>query len=193
MGDSLPPIDLGTGRTAQTIVAGQYHTCALLDDSSLKCWGENDLGQLGQGDPDDRGDDPGEMGDNLKPIDLGTGRHVISVGASVFGNCALLDDGSVKCWGSNSEAQLGLGDFKNRGDEVNQMGDDLPAIDLGTGKRAVYLSADSGVSFCAILADGSLKCWGNNGWGQLGLGDYYTRGVSISDMGDALPVVDVGF
>ena len=73
MGDDLPPIDLGAGRTATAISAGTSHTCVILDDGSIKCWGWNFLGQLGQGDTDDRGDEPGEMGDALLPIDLGGG------------------------------------------------------------------------------------------------------------------------
>ncbi|HIG25022.1 MAG TPA: hypothetical protein EYQ49_03870, partial [Acidimicrobiia bacterium] len=49
MGDNLPAINLGTGRTATQIVAGFYHTCALLDDATIKCWGLNSNGQLGYG------------------------------------------------------------------------------------------------------------------------------------------------
>ncbi len=49
MGDNLPVVDLGSGRTAKVIAAGGSHTCAILDNSSIKCWGENDHGQLGLG------------------------------------------------------------------------------------------------------------------------------------------------
>jgi hypothetical protein len=72
MGDNLPAIDLGTGRTATAIAAGKWHTCALLDNSSVKCWGSGDQGRLGQGDTNRRGDNAGEMGDNLSAVDLGT-------------------------------------------------------------------------------------------------------------------------
>jgi alpha-tubulin suppressor-like RCC1 family protein len=72
MGDDLPVVDLGTGRTAKMISAGGEHTCALLDDDSVKCWGRNQYGQLGLGDTSNRGDGPGEMGDNLPVVDLGT-------------------------------------------------------------------------------------------------------------------------
>ena len=47
MGDNLPAVDLGTGRTATAISIGSQHTCALLDNVSVKCWGFNDVGQLG--------------------------------------------------------------------------------------------------------------------------------------------------
>ena len=65
MGDNLPSVDLGSGRSAKFIAAGGDHTCAILDDGSVKCWGRNDYGQLGYGDTQNRGDGAGEMGDTL--------------------------------------------------------------------------------------------------------------------------------
>ena len=98
----------------------------------LKCWGQGQGGALGLGDTITRGDDPGEMGDNLPTIELGTGR---SVAFSVVGNssaCALLDNGRVKCWGASTLGELGLGDVVTRGDTPGEMGDNLPAVDLGS-------------------------------------------------------------
>jgi len=66
----LPTVNLGTGRTATSIDAGDYHTCAVLDNASVKCWGNNDYGQLGIGNTTHMGDGSGEMGDNLNAIDL---------------------------------------------------------------------------------------------------------------------------
>eukprot|EP00961_Rhodomonas_salina_P272422 3681319-Rhodomonas_salina.1 len=66
MGDNLPAIDLGSGRTADSVHAGKYMTCALLDRArTVKCWGDNSNGQLGLGDTVYRGDSPGTMGDAL--------------------------------------------------------------------------------------------------------------------------------
>ena len=70
MSDDLAAIDLGSDRTATALVAGNAHTCALLDDATVKCWGKNDLGQLGQDDTENLGDDADEMGDDLAAIDL---------------------------------------------------------------------------------------------------------------------------
>jgi len=70
MGDNLPTVDLGAGRTARAISAGDSHTCAVLDNTSVKCWGKNESGQLGLGDDSTRGDVSGEMGDNLPVISL---------------------------------------------------------------------------------------------------------------------------
>jgi alpha-tubulin suppressor-like RCC1 family protein len=70
MGATLPPVDLGLGRTALQLTAGSAHTCARLDDGTVKCWGRNVEGQLGLGDNQDRGDGPGEMGAALPAVQL---------------------------------------------------------------------------------------------------------------------------
>jgi alpha-tubulin suppressor-like RCC1 family protein len=124
---------MGTGRTATAIAAGKYHNCAILDNSSIKCWGSNNAGQLGLGDTVNRGADPGggdQMGDNLPSVDLGTGRTARGITAGDNQTCAILDDASIKCWGSNTAGQLGLGDTNNRGDNSGEMGDILPVIGL---------------------------------------------------------------
>jgi alpha-tubulin suppressor-like RCC1 family protein len=131
MGDNLPAVDLGAGKTAVQISGGgESNTCALLNDASVKCWGSNSLGQLGLGDTETRGDGPGEMGDNLLAIDLGTGKTVVQISANIGHACAVLNDASVKCWGYNEFGQLGLGDTEHRGYKPGQMGDDLPAVSL---------------------------------------------------------------
>jgi len=130
---SLPgvmPVALGAGHTAKSISAGARHVCALLDDASVRCWGNNDFGQLGIGSMATIGAAPGTMGDHLKPVALGNGRKARQVVAGENHSCALLDDGSIKCWGRNLEGELGLGDTLNHGAGPNQMGDALPPVPL---------------------------------------------------------------
>ncbi|HAB57822.1 MAG TPA: hypothetical protein DCE75_07190 [Acidimicrobiaceae bacterium] len=191
MGNNLPAVDLGSGRTATAIAAGYYNTCALLDDASVKCWGQNQYGQLGLGDTDDRGDGFGLMGDNLPAVDLGSGRTATAITANSSHFCALLDDASIKCWGRNATGQLGLGDTNDRGDGADEMGENLPAVDLGSGRTATAITAGS-AHFCALLDDASMKCWGQNQFGQLGQGDTLSRGDTADEMGDNLPAVDLG-
>jgi alpha-tubulin suppressor-like RCC1 family protein len=140
MGDNLPSVDLGAGRSALAVAAGEQHTCAILDDRSLKCWGRNDSGQLGLDDGLSRGIKPEDMGDSLPTVDLGTGRTALAVAAGAAHTCALLDNHQVKCWGLNADGELGLtGLDENRGDgaigamgiAAKEMGDNLPYVDLG--------------------------------------------------------------
>ena len=191
MGDHLVPVDLGHGRTAVDVALGNLHTCALLDDHTVKCWGDNGDGQLGLGDTEARGDEPGELGDALPAVDLGAGRTALALAAGAGRTCALLDDGRVKCWGSNGSGALGLGDTEDRGDAPGELGDALPAVDLGVGRSALALDAGWGFT-CALLDDRSVKCWGNNQFGALGLGDTSSRGNAPGEMGDLLPPVDLG-
>ncbi len=191
MGDNLATVDLGTGRTATALAAGYLHTCAILDDGSVKCWGRNNTGELGVGNTFNLGDDPNEMGDNLPTVDLGTGRTATAISAGDEHTCALLDDGNVKCWGANSDGQLGQGDKIVRGDNAGEMGDNLPAIDLGLGRTAVAISSNAKHN-CVVLDNALVKCWGNNDDGQLGQGDTIDRGDDAPEMGDTLAAVALG-
>ncbi len=191
MGDNLPRVDLGTLASVTALVAGDDHMCALLTTGGLKCWGENASGQLGYGHTNDLGDQLGEMGDDLPEVDLGQGNAALAIAAGSHHTCALLAGGAVKCWGGNAMGQLGLGDVANRGDGPAEMGDALPAVDLGTAAVAVSLAAGDYHS-CAWLDDGRVKCWGRNQYGSLGLGDVEDRGDEPGEMGEQLPAVDVG-
>jgi cysteine-rich repeat protein len=191
MGDALYPVSLGTGRYAKAVAVGGYHTCAILDNDTLKCWGYNVYGALGLGDTSTRGDAQNEMGDALPTVNVGSGRTVIAVATGIYSTCVILDDRRVKCWGYNAFGQLGLGDVNNRGDAMGEMGDALPAVDLGTGRTALAIGFGT-YHVCAVLDDYSLKCWGYNNAGQLGLGDVNNRGDAMGEMGDALPRVSLG-
>jgi alpha-tubulin suppressor-like RCC1 family protein len=187
---ALSTINLGTGRTAKEVAAGAEHTCAILDNDTLKCWGDNAYGQLGYEDTTDRGDSPGELGDSLAAVDLGTGRYPISVFAGSYHTCAVLDNATLKCWGRNDFGQLGYESTSNLGDAAGEMGNGLAVVNVGTG-RTVITAAVNDTTTCAVLDQGSIKCWGRNNMGQLGLEDIVTRGDLPATMGDALPFVNL--
>ena len=214
MGENLAFVPLGANRTATQVSVGESHACALLDDGSVKCWGRNNYGQLGIGNYTQIGDGANEMGDLLAAVDLGTSRTATEIATGQHHTCALLDDWSVKCWGYNGYGQLGIGNSTAIGDGSNEMGDDLAAADLGSGRTAIAIEAGA-THTCAILDSSVLKCWGRNTWGNLGQGhnenigtgaDLDSNGVSChptlntdlntrecnARMGDGLPAVDLG-
>jgi len=151
---------LGTGRTAVAISSGSTHNCAILDDASVSCWGDNWYGQLGDGTTTDR-NTPAQTSS------MGANRGAVALSSGGFHTCAILDDGSVSCWGRNNFGQLGDGTTTNRNTSTQ-------TSSLGTGRTAVAIS--TGIDHtCAILDDASVSCWGNNGDGQLGDGTTSSR------------------
>jgi len=191
MGDALPTVSLGVGRTAKQITAGAQFSCALLDDETVKCWGSNDHGKLGVGDTQNRGTSPAQMGDALQRANVGAGRTVKQLTSGAHHVCARLDGGALKCWGNNLNGELGLGDTQRRGDAPGEMGDALPTVSLGAGRTVVDVRAGFSHT-CALLDDGTLKCWGYNNSGALGLGDTSDRGKTAAQMGDSLPAISLG-
>ena len=86
MGDNLPSLDLGSGRTAASITAGAKHTCVILDNASIKCWGYGYYGQLG------RGEQKNELEPKPDPIDLGSGRNAKAIVTGNSHTCVMLDN-----------------------------------------------------------------------------------------------------
>ncbi len=161
--DELPSSagDVDVGGTVRELVAGGWHTCALLDTGAVRCWGRNDFGQLGYGHTRSLGDDepPSLAGD------ISVGGRVLQLSAGDWHTCALLDTSAVRCWGLNSSGQLGLGHtFAIGNDELPSSSESVSVsghpLQLSTGRHHT----------CALLSTGSLQCWGDNGHGQLGLG-----------------------
>ena len=166
MGSNLPYVALGDVDVVALdgAVGGGPFVCALTSIGDAKCWGDNSRGQLGTGDQEDRGGDPGGIGDNLRPIDLGTEQPIEQIAVGREHACALVD-GRVKCWGANSDrsnvdgtweytaaGRLGTGDTDDRGRRADDLGEALPYVALGDGNRAVAISAGSDHS-CAVLDD----------------------------------------
>ncbi len=190
MGENLPYIDLGEEKVI-SVACGFDHTCALLESGRAKCWGINKFGQLGLGDTQNRGDNPGEMGQNLDFVDLGD-EKALSLIAGYRYTCALLENQRVKCWGGNLVGELGMGHNTSVGGKPNQMGKSLPYLDLGLPILALSPGTESSHS-CALLKNNALKCWGSNLYGSLGLGDTQNRGDNLGEMGQNLDFVDIAF
>jgi alpha-tubulin suppressor-like RCC1 family protein len=148
---------------ARAIVAGSFHTCAILNDGSVSCWGANNFAQLGTPSM------PGPMmcadgeGNTIPcattPIAVPGLAGVTQLGAGRFYTCALAANG-VSCWGLNDNAQLGIGP-----PDMNEHA--MPAMLTLSG--ATQLGAGSGAHACAVTADHTAHCWGLGAFGQLGV------------------------
>ena len=86
------------------VSAGYHHSCAILDNGDVKCWGRDQYGQLGDGGTNTDTNTPSSTA-----IDLGTGRTAVAVSAGGYHTCAILDNGDLKCWGKDNYGQLGDG------------------------------------------------------------------------------------
>ena len=174
---SVGPVNLG-GRTARAIAAGDLHTCAILDDGGVRCWGFNANGQLGQNTTTPRiGDDEPPPSGN---VSLGAGRTARAIAVGGNHTCAILDNGSVRCWGRGFEGQLGYGNTNDIGD--NETPASAGSVDLGTGHTARAITAGFAYT-CVVLDDGGVKCWGRSNEGQLGYGFLGTVGDNESPGG----------
>ena len=171
-------VNLGSGHTAKAVSAGRQHTCAILDDDTLKCWGRGSNGRLGYGDTTDR-----NAPEATAVVNLGAGRTAKALSLGDSHTCAILDDDTLKCWGANNNGQLGDTSTTTRTSPV--------AVDVGSGRAAKALSLGYDHT-CAILDDDTLKCWGYNNYGQLGYGDTDDRGDATGEMGDALLAINLG-
>jgi hypothetical protein len=164
--------------------SGGAHTCSI-EAGAVRCWGLGFSGQLGYGNTNSIGDnEPAGAGGR---VNLGTGRTATALSAGEFHTCALLDNGSVRCWGFNGDGRLGLGHELDIGD--NETPDSVPAVNLGIGRTATAISA-GGAHTCAILNTGAVLCWGFGEDGRLGYGDEAT--IGDDEEPGALAPVDIG-
>lgn len=176
---------------ATDVVVGHDHSCAIMkDDASVRCWGKNDKGQLGQDQPDDIHSEQMTTLDSIFP----PGVRIKRLAAGENHTCALSEEHELRCWGSDEFGQLGIEDKSalgiegDVGDEEDEMSK-LQPIQLGEGNYAVDVAAGYNHT-CAILNNGRLKCWGKNTYGQLGLKDTDNRGDNAHEMSE-LPFVEL--
>jgi alpha-tubulin suppressor-like RCC1 family protein len=135
------------------IVSGENHSCALLENGTVKCWGYNAYGELGIG----------TTTDSLTPVfvkdfDGQTLTNVTALSSGNYHTCALQSDKTAKCWGRNPKGQLGDGSTIDSSVPVS--------VNL-----TQIIAISSGLNFtCALLENKTVHCWGNNLYGQLGDG-----------------------
>jgi alpha-tubulin suppressor-like RCC1 family protein len=148
--NSARPVVADVARGAVAIAAGDHFTCALNADGGVTCFGGNLAGEIG---------DATSTSERPASARIPGIERAIGIAAGWGHACALLHDGSVRCWGVGDEGQLGDGERRDRAQAST-------VADLTLGRR---LTAGWNHA-CAIRADGSAMCWGRNADGQLGDG-----------------------
>lgn len=147
------PVQVTGITNATSLAVGGFHACAVLTDQSVRCWGLDGTGQLG-----DAGVDHESV-----PVVVAGITNATSITAGDFHTCALLADHTVRCWGHNGFGQLGDGTTTDRTTPVSVHGID----GLTPATSATAISAGSGHT-CAVMGDGNIKCWGQDTYNQLG-------------------------
>lgn len=176
---ALNPIDFGVGVTVKQLACGGYHVCAVLSGDVMKCWGAGFWGQLGRDSLGYVGRGADEV-KNLSPIFLGAGRHAVSIDLGAYHTCAILDDGSVRCWGLGDHGALGQDSTTNWGSSPTFPMSALPPIALGA-RTAVQVSC--GWDFTLILLDnGDLISFGRGEHGSTGRDSTADIGGNVGDM-----------
>jgi alpha-tubulin suppressor-like RCC1 family protein len=183
IGDNETPAsagDVDVGGKVTQITLGAGHTCALLVGGNVRCWGNNQNGELGYGFNNNN------IGDNETPSsagDVNVGGQVVQVAAGAYHTCALLSTGSVRCWGAGAQGQLGYGNTSDIGD------DETPASagDVAVGGQVIEIAAGGYVT-CALLATGAVRCWGAGG----GFGYANTNNIGDDETPASAGDVDLG-
>ncbi len=161
--NQIPVTVSGLSSGVTSIAVGDSHACATLSDGTIRCWGSNNFGQLGDG----------TTTNSLVPVTVsGISLGATKVSLGYRHSCALVS-GGVKCWGYNNYGQLGNGTTTASYTAVDATGLTSGVVDMSTSGDAVGGYSTT----CAIDSFGAVKCWGANSFGQVGDGTLSSRTV----------------
>jgi alpha-tubulin suppressor-like RCC1 family protein len=164
------------GTTAKQVATMPGTTCVVTTAGAVQCCGRNGSGQLGNGDT---------TGASKSTPQLAIVANVQQLTAGGAHFCALMLDGSVQCWGSNSNGQIGAG-------TGNQF---APVLVLPSTPTKAFAVVGGGLFTCARMSDGTAKCWGADGRAQLGDGGSadVSSPKTITALGSGILQLTAGF
>lgn len=163
---------------ATSVAIGYGHACAVIADGSLWCWGNNSDGELGNG----ASVDGVATVISAVPVKVVNVSQATNVSTGNYHSCAVLSTGKVQCWGYNGTGQLGNGQSGTDSRSSVPVAVKVDGVnDLTSGLAVVAGSKHS----CALLKDSSVKCWGDNGVGQLGSGNTSSSTIPVDVITDS--------
>jgi alpha-tubulin suppressor-like RCC1 family protein len=148
--NSSVPVDVvGLSSGVVAVSSGWGHACALTSTGGLKCWGWNNHGQLGNN----------STVDSSVPVEVtGLSSGVIAISVGNWQTCAVTSAGTAKCWGWNGYGQLGN----------NSTVDSFVPVEVTGLSSGVIAISSSYVHACAVTSTGAARCWGSDGYFELG-------------------------
>jgi alpha-tubulin suppressor-like RCC1 family protein len=169
------PVQAGTASNWSAASSGRDHACATRSNGTLWCWGNGISGQLAVG----------NWTLSSSAVQVGTHLEWAAVAPGHYHTCALRTDGTFWCWGRNATGQCGTG---------NVVSTQSVAVQVGTDNTWKSVSAGD-THTCGTRADGSLRCWGSNGAGTVGIGNFNTPQPSPIQVGTNMTwsTVDAGY
>lgn len=172
VGDSALPLNVTNVTTAVAVSAGGGHSCAVLQNQSVQCWGDGYVGQLGANPPSGTS--------SATPLAVVGINTATGIAAGSGFSCALLSGGGVKCWGLNTASQLGNGTVNSGGITPVIVSNVLTATAITAGSKHA----------CALLANQTVWCWGANVSGQVGGGAFgaYWSGAQVLGINNATAI-----
>lgn len=186
----LPAVQ--TGGHVRAVSAGYKHTCALMDNGGVRCWGLGMSGRLGYGSEQSLGGTPGTVPAAVGDVPLDVRADAVACGTAT--TCVLHSGGRVRCWGLGYKGALGLGHEESVGHIPTQLPRDTPDVDVGGRVLDIAVSAHA----CVLVATsrdaslGTLRCWGPNHSGQLGYGHTLEVGATPDLIPSAVGDVPIG-
>ena len=174
---SSVPVEVAGIDDATVIATGDSHSCALHEDGTISCWGDNRYGQLGNG-------QSGYVNASSLPVQIAVITDAAAITTGRAHSCALHQDGAVSCWGSNTRGQLGNGSYDDSS---------VPKQVLDITDTTAINTGDS--HSCALHQDGTVSCWGSNTSGQLGKGNRSASSVpaQVRDITNATAITTGGY
>ena len=172
--ESSVPVGAAGITDATAVTAGWDYSCALHQDGTISCWGDNEFGQLGSGQR--TGDSRNNSAYSLVPVKVLGIANAKAIASNLRHSCALREGGTISCWGNNGSGQLGNRQSRDDGADSHSS---VP-VEVAGIADATAIAAGQDHS-CAVHRSGTVSCWGNNYNGQLGNGqsqDYENRSVS---------------